>query len=157
MSLCRHYVRELRRKTSLDDSASLTTTTVVRSDIRASAEKILYTFLLPGAEREIVLPSSMINDITRAIEEDGRDDPVVFDEAKDYVFQAMERDALPGFLNLSRPVFRVFRKSPLASMVNRLTLGERYVPVPTTSRGNLVRIPPEKLLDSLEHGRWPRV
>jgi hypothetical protein len=33
------------------------------------------------------------------IEEDGRDDPEVFDTAKDYVFQAMERDAFPGFLH----------------------------------------------------------
>lgn len=72
--------------------------TVARNDIRASAEKILYTFLLPGAEREIVLPGDITEDIMRAIEEEGRDDPEVFDLAKDYVFQAMERDAFPGFL-----------------------------------------------------------
>jgi hypothetical protein len=71
---------------------------VTRDDIRASAEKILYTFLLPGAEREITLPGSITTDITIAIEQDGRDDPEVFDVAKDYVFQAMERDAFPGFL-----------------------------------------------------------
>ncbi|TRX95097.1 hypothetical protein FHL15_004182 [Xylaria flabelliformis] len=71
---------------------------VARDDIRASAEKILYTFLLPGAEREITLPGSITTDITTAIEQDGRDDPEVFDVAKDYVFQAMERDAFPGFL-----------------------------------------------------------
>lgn len=71
---------------------------VAREDIRASAEKILYTFLLPGAEREITLPGSITQDITIAIEQDGRDDPEVFDIAKDYVFQAMERDAFPGFL-----------------------------------------------------------
>lgn len=72
--------------------------TVAREDIRASAEKILYTFLLPGAEREITLPGSITQDVTIAIEEYGRDDPEVFDVAKDYVFQAMERDAFPGFL-----------------------------------------------------------
>jgi hypothetical protein len=71
---------------------------VARADIKASAEKILYTFVLPGSEREIVLPDSMLNKIIRAIEEEGRDDPEVFDDAKDYVFQAMERDAFPGFL-----------------------------------------------------------
>lgn len=71
---------------------------VAREDIRASAEKILYTFLLPGAEREITLPGSITQDIVTAIEQDGRDDPEVFDVAKDYVFQAMERDAFPGFL-----------------------------------------------------------
>lgn len=72
--------------------------TVARPDIRASAEKILYTYLLPGAEREIVLPEEMVNTIINLIEDDGRDDPEVFDPAKDYVFQAMERDAFPGFL-----------------------------------------------------------
>lgn len=74
--------------------------TVARQDIRASAEKILYTFLLPGAEREIVLPGSITQDVTTNIEEYGRDDPEVFDVAKDYVFQAMERDAFPGFLRM---------------------------------------------------------
>jgi hypothetical protein len=73
---------------------------VARSDIRQSAEKILYTFLLPGAEREIILPHSITNDITVSIEDLGRDDPEVFDAAKDYVFQAMERDAFPGFLRM---------------------------------------------------------
>ncbi|KAJ4296957.1 Bud site selection protein, Revert to axial protein 1 [Collariella sp. IMI 366227] len=73
---------------------------VARQDIRASAEKILYTFLLPGAEREITLPGSITQEVTNAIEEYGRDDPEVFDSAKDYVFQAMERDAFPGFLRM---------------------------------------------------------
>lgn len=72
--------------------------TVARADIRASAEKILYTFLLPGSEREIILPQGILTDITTSIEEDCRDDPEVFDAAKDYTFQAMERDAFPGFL-----------------------------------------------------------
>ncbi|EXK93774.1 hypothetical protein FOQG_04981 [Fusarium oxysporum f. sp. raphani 54005] len=74
--------------------------TVARQDIRASTEKILYTFLLPGAEREITLPGSITAEVTTAIEEYGRDDPEVFDVAKDYVFQAMERDAFPGFLRM---------------------------------------------------------
>ena len=72
--------------------------TVARADIRASAEKILYTFVLPGSEREIILPQQTLDKIVHAIEEEGRDDPAVFDEAKEYVFQAMERDAFPGFL-----------------------------------------------------------
>lgn len=72
--------------------------TVARADIRASAEKILYTFLLPGSEREIILPQGILQDITSCIEEESRDDPEVFDAAKDYTFQAMERDAFPGFL-----------------------------------------------------------
>ncbi|KAG8629783.1 hypothetical protein KVT40_001402 [Elsinoe batatas] len=76
------------------------TSNVGRADIRASAEKILYTYLLAGSEREIILPVGILDDITMAIERDGRDDPEVFDAAKDYVFQAMERDAFPGFLRM---------------------------------------------------------
>lgn len=70
-----------------------------REDLRASAEKILYTYLLPGSEREIIIPQSILNDVQDAIEGDQqRADPELFDQAKDYVFQAMERDAYPGFL-----------------------------------------------------------
>lgn len=72
--------------------------TVARNDLKASAEKILYTFILPGSEREIVLPQPIVDRMITAIEDEGRDDPEVFDYAKDYVFQAMERDAFPGFL-----------------------------------------------------------
>ena len=72
--------------------------TVARADLRASAEKILYTYLLAGSEREIILPQGILSDIIASIEDDHRDDPEVFDAAKDYVFQAMERDAFPGFL-----------------------------------------------------------
>lgn len=77
---------------------SPTGTTVTRQDIRASAEKILYTYLLQGSEREIIIPVGILEQVTDAIENQGRDDPEVFDNAKDYVFQAMERDAFPGFL-----------------------------------------------------------
>lgn len=72
--------------------------TVNRTDVRASAEKILYTYLLRGAEREIVLPEPILQSIQHAIEVEMRDDPDLFMDAKDYVFQAMERDAFPGFL-----------------------------------------------------------
>jgi uncharacterized protein (UPF0147 family) len=96
--------RRTRASTQLSTPHNMTTDSnspahaVAREDIRASAERILFTFLLPGAEREITLPGSITQDITTAIEQDGRDDPEVFDVAKDYVFQAMERDAFPGFL-----------------------------------------------------------
>ncbi|KAI4597149.1 Bud site selection protein, Revert to axial protein 1 [Pestalotiopsis sp. 9143b] len=93
-----------RASTQLSTPRNMTTDSnspahaVSREDIRASAERILFTFLIPGAEREITLPGSITHDITNAIEQEGRDDPEVFDVAKDYVFQAMERDAFPGFL-----------------------------------------------------------
>jgi Regulator of G protein signaling domain len=79
-------------------SSSSPQNAVNRQDVRASAERILYTYLLPGSEREIILPQTIVNEITQEVEENGRDDPEVFDAAKDYVFLAMDRDAFPGFL-----------------------------------------------------------
>ncbi|KAL2820199.1 RGS domain-containing protein [Aspergillus cavernicola] len=89
---------ELSRPSFTNHESASPGHTVARADIRASSEKILYTYLLPGAEREIVLPEAMVSTIINLVEDDGRDDPEVFDPAKDYVFQAMERDAFPGFL-----------------------------------------------------------
>lgn len=90
--------------------------TIARADIRASAEKILYTYLLRGSEREIVLPDPILGSIANAIEVDGRDDPEVFDEAKDYVFQAMERDAFPGFLR-SKALGNLIPASSMARLI----------------------------------------
>ncbi|KAL9615900.1 MAG: hypothetical protein Q9204_008641 [Flavoplaca sp. TL-2023a] len=100
------------------DSSSPGGRVVARADIRASAEKILYTYILPGAEREVTLPHGILQDITVAIEEEGRDDPEVFDMAKDYTFQAMERDAFPGFLRA-----KVFGNIVPPSRFLRLVLG----------------------------------
>lgn len=72
--------------------------TIAREDIRTKAQDILATYILPGSLRQIILPQVLVEEITMAIEQFGRDDPEVFDAAKDYVFQAMERDAFPGFL-----------------------------------------------------------
>lgn len=164
MALCRHYVRELRKSIMVPGGAGYAGVAssvaaqsgenglVVRADIRASAEQILYTYLLSGSEREIILPQFIIDNIKVAIEEDGRDDSEVFDAAKDYVFQALDLDALPGFLNLVRPVFRLFRKSKsLGPLVNRLTIGNRYgygYVAPTSMQ----RIPPEQLFMALGNG-----
>lgn len=92
--------------------------TVARADIKASAEKILYTFLLPNAERHIILPTGIVDSIVHEIEVTGRDDPEVFDSAKDYVFQAMERDAFPNFLRM-----KALGNLVPASLILRLVIG----------------------------------
>jgi len=107
-----------RDEVASSSTESSPTQTVGRQDIRASAERILYSFLIPGSEREIVLPAHIIRGITTAIEVEGRDDPEVFDEAKDYVFQAMERDAFPGFLRA-----KALGNLVPASVMLRLVLG----------------------------------
>lgn len=91
--------------------------TVTREDIRASAVRILYTYLLPGSEREVQLPELMRNEIICMIEDEGRDDPEVFDDPKDFVFQAMEREAFPRFLQA-----KVFGNLVQQSITIRLVL-----------------------------------
>lgn len=90
--------------------------TINRSDLRAAAEKILYTYILPGSERECVLPREMVMDIQTAIEKDMRDDPEIFDAAREYVFQAMEREAFPGFLR-AKALGNLVRFSALLRMI----------------------------------------
>jgi len=90
--------------------------TINRSDLRAAAEKILYTYILPGSERECILPREMVIDIQTAIEKDMRDDPEIFDAAREYIFQAMEREAFPGFLR-AKALGNLVRFSALLRMI----------------------------------------
>lgn len=71
---------------------------VTRNDIRQSTHYILVTYFIPGAEREIVLPQRIMRSVRHAIEQEQRDDPEVFDEAREYVFQAMQRESFRAFL-----------------------------------------------------------
>jgi hypothetical protein len=97
--LQRPSLQMLNDSSSPGQQSSMDNTQPRREDLRASAEKILYTYLLPGSEREIIIPQSILNEVQDAIEgSEQRADPELFDPAKDYVFQAMERDAYPGFL-----------------------------------------------------------
>jgi Regulator of G protein signaling domain len=90
-----------------------------RADLRAAAEKILYTYLTPGSEREVALPRDMVIDIQTAIEKDMRDDPEVFDGAREYIFQAMEKDAFPGFLR-AKALGNLVRFSALLRLITGL-------------------------------------
>ena len=83
----------------------------------------------------------MLNRTVNAIEQEGRDDP------EDYVFQAIERDAYPGFLNFSRPLLRAFRRSKIMGpLVDRWFRRDEY-PVPTLSDKytHFQRVPTELL------------
>ncbi|KAF1993737.1 regulator of G protein signaling superfamily [Amniculicola lignicola CBS 123094] len=117
LSLCR-FARSMRSSGLVDEAVTgpsatpvnghdevsspakdiLPTGNITRANLQASAEKILYTYLLPGSEKEIVLPQAIVKEVLAGVEEQQRHDPEIFDDAKDYVFYAMERDAFPGFL-----------------------------------------------------------
>ncbi|KAK5708315.1 Bud site selection protein, Revert to axial protein 1 [Elasticomyces elasticus] len=94
---------------------------VKRADLQASAEKILYTYLLPGAEREIILAQQILRDVSEAIERDSRCDPEVFDAASDYVFKAMERDAFPSFMRRRRAVITSLRYGNVGGLRSAFT------------------------------------
>lgn len=91
---------------------------VTRNDIKQSTHFILVTYFIPGAEREIVLPQRIMRSVRHAIETEGRDDPEVFDEAREYVFQAMQREAFRSFLAAKA----LGNTTPFGSVV-RLVLG----------------------------------
>ncbi|ODV58619.1 uncharacterized protein ASCRUDRAFT_77853 [Ascoidea rubescens DSM 1968] len=71
---------------------------ITRDDLRLSSRRILVTYFIDNSEKKLQLPDRITRSIHHAIEIQGRDDPEVFDESRDYVFQAMEREAFPNFL-----------------------------------------------------------
>lgn len=80
----------------------------------ASAERIMYTYLLPGSERGIILPETITADLIHAIEAEGQYDPKIFDVLEDHIFIALDRDAYPGFMKRRRALLHNLRvRGPL--------------------------------------------
>ena len=99
-----------------------------KGEITASAREILHTYIAQGNDCRITIPKALLHKIKNQIEEYGYDTPEIFNGAKDHVFQVMEREAFPGFLNLGKPVFRMFRKSKsLGGLVNKIALRGHYL------------------------------
>ncbi|VEU20412.1 DEKNAAC101285 [Brettanomyces naardenensis] len=71
---------------------------VTRATLRRSSQNILNTYFMDGSEKRILIPDDMRQRVAYAIESEGRDDPEVFDESREYVFKAMEHEAYPNFL-----------------------------------------------------------
>ncbi|KAJ1978478.1 Bud site selection protein, Revert to axial protein 1 [Dimargaris verticillata] len=71
---------------------------VNREDLKKSAERIYYRYIVAGTEHELNMPELMRLRICRMIEMEQRDDPDVFLEAKNYIFNMMAHDSFPRFL-----------------------------------------------------------
>ena len=56
-------------------------------------------YFVEDSEKNLNLPSNINSHIIKAIEVDGRDDPDVFNYVKNYVFNRLENDYLPKFLD----------------------------------------------------------
>lgn len=90
-----------------------------RRDLTESAQRILMKYLVPAASKELTqLPPELKHTMRREIEQGGRDDPLVFQDAKDYLFEYMRRTAYPKFLRL-----KVWGNLTLWQQLGRLVVG----------------------------------
>ncbi|KAG7860682.1 hypothetical protein KL939_001249 [Ogataea angusta] len=69
-----------------------------REKLNQSAQNIVRTYFLDSSPKRIVIPPEMVERVIRAVHRDGRDDPEIFDESREFVFKAMEHEAYPNFL-----------------------------------------------------------
>lgn len=72
---------------------------VTRDVLKDSSHNLLLKYFVDDSEKNLDLPYEMNNYVIRAIEIEGRDDPDVFKQVKNYVFNRIEQDHLPKFLN----------------------------------------------------------
>ena len=90
-----------------------------RHDLTDSAQRILLRYLVPSASKELTqLPPELKANMRRQLEDGGRDDPLVFTDAKDYLFEYMRRSAFPKFLRL-----KVWGNLTLWQQMIRLVVG----------------------------------
>ncbi|CDH56152.1 regulator of g-protein signaling domain-containing protein [Lichtheimia corymbifera JMRC:FSU:9682] len=90
-----------------------------RRDLTDSAHRILMKYLVPAASKELTqLPPELKHTMRREIEQGGRDDPLVFQDTKDYLFEYMRRTAYPKFLRL-----KVWGNLTLWQQLGRLVVG----------------------------------
>ncbi|KAK6885866.1 Bud site selection protein RAX1 [Candida tropicalis] len=72
---------------------------ITRNNLRESSHQLLLKYFVEDSEKNLNLPSNINSHIIKAIEVDGRDDPDVFNYVKNYVFNRLENDYLPKFLD----------------------------------------------------------
>lgn len=93
-----------------------------RTAIKKSSKNILVTYFSLSSEKKIELPSSIVEKLRFALEEQGRDDPEVFDEAREYVFKALEYNAYPNFLR-NNALKNVTKKSAIVRLLVSMICG----------------------------------
>lgn len=72
---------------------------ITRDNLRESSHQLLLKYFVEDSEKNLNLPSKINSHIIKAIEVDGRDDPDVFNYVKNYVFNKLENEHLPKFLD----------------------------------------------------------
>jgi hypothetical protein len=91
-----------------------------RKDIMESSQRLLLRYLVPSATKELTqLPNGLKLALRKELEKpDPRDDPLLFEDAKDYLFDYMQRQAYPKFLRL-----KVWGNITLYQQLGRLVVG----------------------------------
>lgn len=93
-----------------------------RATLRNSTRNILSTYFSNDSEKQIEIPIEIVNRIKYALESQGRDDPEVFDEAREFVFKAMEFNVYPNFLR-NHALKNVTKKSSVVRLLISIICG----------------------------------
>lgn len=106
--------------TTTDNLQAKKTVVPSRKDLADSSQRLLLRYLVPSATKEITqLPRELVLALRKELEKpDPRDDPLLFQEAKEYLFDYMQRQAYPKFLRL-----KVWGNITLYQQLGRLVLG----------------------------------
>ncbi|KAI9359435.1 hypothetical protein BD770DRAFT_386046 [Pilaira anomala] len=91
-----------------------------RKDLMDSSQRLLLRYLVPSATKELTqLPDQLKQSLRKELEKpDPRDDPLLFSDAKDYLFEYMQTQAYPKFLRL-----KVWGNITLYQQLGRLVIG----------------------------------
>jgi hypothetical protein len=91
-----------------------------RKDLINSSQRLLLRYLVPSATKELTqLPKELKIALRKELEKpEARNDPLLFTEAKEYIFEYMQRQAYPKFLRL-----KVWGNITLHQQLGRLVLG----------------------------------
>lgn len=82
-----------------DSQSSENNSFITRNNLKESSHNLLLKYFVEDSEKNLNLPSNLNQFIIKSIEIDGRDDPDIFNNVKIYVFNKIENDHLPKFLN----------------------------------------------------------
>ncbi|KAI3406160.2 RAX1 [Candida oxycetoniae] len=72
---------------------------ITRENLRESSHNLLLKYFVEDSEKNLNLPQQLNAYIIKSIEVDGRDDPDVFNYVKNFIYNRLENDHLPKFLD----------------------------------------------------------
>lgn len=80
-------------------NSSVNQSFITRNNLKELSHNLLLKYFVEDSEKNLDLPRNLNAFVVKAIEADGRDDPDVFNNVKVHIFNKIENDHLPKFLN----------------------------------------------------------